>query len=349
MAEPLPKRLRSYTVEEKILHLRNLEDSLTEGRVASMSDYASHYRIPYHTIRKWRLPDLEAAAEEKKRKVRKIRQEHRGLWPEVEERLQTWFREQRDSGLPVAVLDLQEKAELLFQEWWNSLPQERRDDLLRCRPIMAEFQASGPWVEGFMERKRVSFRRKNKNTTTIPADAAIRVRVFKDELTGVIRQFDIELAHVLNMDQTFILFDFPPNYTCNPKGMKAVDVKTSRSNAKLGCTVTLAIAATGGKLKAHITFPRRGFVGQLHNLEEADIPQNVTVTSSQTGWIREDTIEHWREMAFTSYLQEHDIENFILIVDMYRVHRTENFGKSITEMGGILQFVPSGCTSLAQP
>lgn len=110
------------------------------------------------------------------------------------------------------------------------------------------------------------------------------------------------------------------------------------------------IAAGGEKAKAHITFPNRGFIRQLRELEDAgDLPQNVVVNSSQTGWIREETIQNWIEEVLLTYTRENGIEQFLLIVDRYRVHLMENFGYSVTEMGGILNFVPPGCTSLAQP
>jgi hypothetical protein len=100
-----------------------------------------------------------------------------------------------------------------------------------------------------------------------------------------------------NIYQTFVLFDMRPMYTVNTKGEKAVDVRTSRSNANLGCT----LIATGGKLPAQITrsFPRRGFVQQLAALED-NMPANVIVTTSAPGWMKEETIHHWLDEVLTT-------------------------------------------------
>jgi hypothetical protein len=84
-----------------------------------------------------------------------------------------------------------------------------------------------------------------------------RVQVFRDEVAGTTDRFDIEMRVVFNMDETFVLFGYRLLYTANDKGAKSIDVRASRSNTKLGCTVS--ITATGEKLLAHITFPRRGF------------------------------------------------------------------------------------------
>ena len=36
-------------------------------------------------------------------------------------------------------------------------------------------------------------------------------------------------------------------------------------------------------------------------------------------------------------------------MDQYKAHKTEEFGMQITELHGIIEFVPAGCTSLGQP
>ena len=115
----------------------------------------------------------------------------------------------------------------------------------------------------------------HKNTQTLPVDAAQRVQVFRDGIMQTIDQFGILMQMFFNMDQTFALFELRLMYTANAKGAKSIDVRTSRSNMKLGCTVTLTGTATGGKLPAHITFPRKGFVCALAAQKEEAFRDNV--------------------------------------------------------------------------
>lgn len=348
MGEPLRKRRRRYSVREKIAYLTDLENALLTGAVVSMREFADHYKIPRETLRKWSLPDLEEQEQAGRGGDRAVKERLVGHWPEVEQRLQQWVRNLRDNRLPVSVQDLQEQAMTIFEQWWDGLLDETRQGIIQCRPTRHDFHASSGWVELFMKRRRISLRKVTKNSTAIPADAAVRVQIFRDGVTGTIERFGIAMQFFFNMDQTFVLFDMRPMYTVNQTGEKDVDVRTSRANAKLGCTVTLCITATGGKLAAHVTFPRRGFVRQLAGLAD-DPPANIILTSSATGWVKEETLHHWLDAVFSPHVHDNNADQFLLILDQYRVHQTENFGMRVTEMGGILDFVPGGCTSLVQP
>lgn len=350
-AGALVKRRRSYSVDEKLRYLRDLEDALANQIVRNGAEFAAHHRIPYETFRKWDVDELQVAAADQYGKSRKIRlkEQNFGTWNEVENELHAWFLGMRDKRLPVSVESLQEKAAELFRLWWDNLDDETRNEETLTKPIRHEFRASNGWVWNFMKRKDITLRKGNKNTKTIPADAAQSVAVFRDGVLETIEQFDIHFNFFFNMDQTFLLLDCHPLYTCETKGSRSVDMRTSRANTKLGCTVSLCISATGTKLPAHVTFPRRGFVRQLQNLNVNNIPANVKVTSSESGWFRQDTIEHWVEEVLAPHLTAENCEQYLLIVDRYRVHRGEVFGTAIMALGGIIDFVPAGCTSIAQP
>jgi hypothetical protein len=96
-----------------------------------------------------------------------------------------------------------------------------------------EFHASAGWVELFMKRNGITLRKANKNTTTLPSDAAVRVQVFRDEVAGTIDRFDIEMRVVFNIDETFVLFEYRPLCTANDKAAKSIDVRTSNWGAPL--------------------------------------------------------------------------------------------------------------------
>ena len=348
----LPARGRSYSIKEKLQHLRDFEAAVAAGTVQNGRQYPEHYRIPFHTFRKWETQrmNFEAAVIDHHQRKRKLRNDHDGIWQDMEDRLHEWFLVERAKGLTVSCIEIRQQATRLFQEWLEELPQDRRDNLNETRPERVHFHASVGWCERFKRRKRISYRKKNKNSSVIPADAQARIAVLRADLADLTVRFDIAPEEFLNMDQTFVLFDFPCSYTCDTTGERNIDVRTSRANTKLGCTVTLCVSSAGDKLKAHITFKRRGFVRQLEQLEAMDLPDNVVVTSSPTGWVRLETALHWTEEILERHVvQIRRNEHFILLVDRFRVHRTEDFGMAVMNLGGIIQFVPAGCTSLAQP
>lgn len=348
-AEPLPKRRRSYSVNEKIAYLRNLETALMNGTVGSLKDFAENYGIPVTTMRKWDLQLLERQVGEGRGKDRTVKERDVGYWPEVEDRLYEWLQGLRDKRLPVGVMDVKERAMQIFEDWWNGLVAVDQQSYAQARPARHQFNASAGWVEAFMKRKKITLRKVNKNTTTLPADAANRIQAFRANVTETIERFEIPFRLIFNMDQTYAMFEYRPVYTLNEKGANTIDVRTSRSNTKLGCTVTLTISATGEKAPAHITFPRKGFVRQLDALLEEDLPENVSMTSSASGWMKEETARHWFQNVFERFIQNGEDRRFLLLVDRYRVHRTEDFGERVTTLGGILDFIPAGCTSLLQP
>jgi hypothetical protein len=144
----------------------------------------------------------------------------------MDNELHEWFTVIMGRRLPVTCHDLQEKALEPFATWWDNLDEDVRNEIVQLKQNIHQFHASNGWVCEFMQRKNISYRKSNKNTTTIPADAAARVAA--------------------------------------GKGSSSVDMRTSRSNTKLGCTVSWCITATGTKIPAHITFPRRGFVRLLN-------------------------------------------------------------------------------------
>jgi hypothetical protein len=86
-----------------------------------------------------------------------------------------------------------------------------------------------------MKRKGITLRKANKNTTMLPADAAVQVQVFRDVVAGTIDRFDIEMRVVFNMDETFVLFEYRPLYTANDKGAKSIDVCSLRVPPVIHC------------------------------------------------------------------------------------------------------------------
>ena len=121
------------------------------------------------------------------------------------------------------------------------------------------------------------------------------------------------------MNETFMQLDFPPLYTAATRGERIINVRSSLGNPKLGCTVALTIGSNGEKMPAHVVFREPGFVRQIRDLE--NIPDNVRVTSSRSGWENRDTLQHW----------------------------LNDFCTPIVEAGVLIDNIPAGCTSLSQP
>ena len=122
-------------------------------------------------------------------------------------------------------------------------------------------------------RYGISRRRKTKDDRQLPNNQEEVIQTFHADSAGLMV---LQPEFILNIDETFALFDAIPNYTLDDRGNRQVNITSSRGNPRLGCTVTLGITSDGRKMEAHITFknPTRVAMAEI----EANPPQNVHVS-----------------------------------------------------------------------
>jgi hypothetical protein len=75
----------------------------------------------------------------------------------------------------------------------------------------------------------------------------------------------------------------------------------------------------------------------------------VIVTQSATGWMRIETMDHYIDEVLIPFVQDVDVDHYVMILDQFSVHRNEDILTRITGTGALVEFVPAKCTSLAQP
>lgn len=253
--------------------------------------------------------------------------------------------ERRHHGVPVSGDDVRTFGLRLFNHWHGDLPPEERDLFQLQRPVRLAFTASDGWLRGFLRRWRLTYRRSTTDSTTVPVNAAELVNEFRQGVHRTIQENGIQLT--VNMDETFALFDMAPRYTYATKGSRQVDIRTSRGNPKMGCTITLGITTCGRKMPATVTF--QGLAPDGPEVAELtqDAPENVRVTGSRTGWANWQTLLTWvRECLFPF------VENafpFLLIWDRFPAHRNRQVCDVVEDAPGFIELIPGRCTSLVQP
>ena len=237
------------------------------------------------------------------------------------------------------------EAQEFFRQWWAELPQERQQEIVANRPQLSDFRASRGWLSGFLSRNGFSFRKQCKNSTALPENADELVANFQETVAQTVEENGIN--QVLNMNETFALWDMAPQYTYNVRGAKQIDVRTSRGNPKLGCTVTLCITFDGRKMPASVIF--RGLVADGEEIEELreNAPENVRVTGSVTGWASWQTILSWVTECLFPFVE--DALPFLLIWDMFPAHRNGQVQAVVEDAPGFIEMIPGRCTSLVQP
>lgn len=127
-------------------------------------------------------------------------------------------------------------------------------------------------------RKQISHRRKTKDSRGLPDNAQELVADYRVEFANLIRDGDFGV--IMNMDETFVLFDMVPKSTMEVTGSKNVDIRSSHGNQKIGCTVTLVVTTDGRKGKAEINFRGLAPDGDVIQQLRANSPDNVRVSIS---------------------------------------------------------------------
>lgn len=345
-AAGLVRRCNSYTVQARLRHALDCQIAIEHGRILNINEYARRYRLAPTTLRRW-IQNIDEMTDEVERNAerRRVRTDHDGCWPEVENAVHQLFQDRRNRALPISRSDIVNDATSEFENFWRQLPHNEAEETIARRPERSQFAASVGWVTNFMKRKKIVFRRKSKDSTTVPADAPRRVRDFQIGVRQTVA--DNNVHTVLNFNETFAQLDFPPVYTIESRGTKDVDVRTSRGTPKLGCTIGLTIGSNGEKPPAHVVFRQPGFIRQIRGLN--NVPENVHVTLSRTGWENTETLLHWSDNVLFPYLGDYDFNDILLLLDRFRAHLTEEFCLPLVEAGILLDNIPARCTSLAQP
>ena len=265
-------------------------------------------------------------------------------WPEVEDAVNDWFLQRRGQGIPVSGQEIQAQAQREFRRWWADLEEGRRQEFQESRTQRTVFRASDHWLQRFMTRKRISHRRKTKDSRTLPDNAEEIVGNYRIETRELIREGDFGI--IINMNETFVLYDMAPLTSMATVGSQHVDIRSSRGNSKLGCTVTLIISSTGQKGQAEVNFKGLDPHGQVMQELQAAAPENVRVTATPNGWARFQSLLEWLQAVVVPLVAG---AHFLLVLDRYPAHRHAAFREEIGRQNGVETFIPGRCTSLLQP
>lgn len=124
-------------------------------------------------------------------------------------------------------------------------------------------------------RAEITFRKATKDSKTIPENAEQLIAEFRATFNNVIEETVFRV--IANMDETFLQMDSMHNRTFDYKGIGQVNVKSSRGNSKLGCTVVLCCTIDGRKAPALVVI-KAAQEGPLVRRLREEAPDNVMVS-----------------------------------------------------------------------
>lgn len=195
-------------------------------------------------------------------------------FPEMEEKLYTWFRDQRERNCPINSVLLKAKAKDLFAKLY---PDQKAES----------FQASDGWFHKF--KKRFNIRFLKVCGEKLDCDQAA-VRPFLNRLNAKIEEMGLTKEQIYNGDETGLFFRVLPENTYVSENEKSA---AGHKKSKERVTIMLCSNATGThKVKPLVIGKSRNprcFKGFRNPLD---------YNHSQKAWMTTHIFTHWFHTCF---------------------------------------------------
>jgi hypothetical protein len=257
---PKPKPLLDYTSsylapiqrvqinrprERKLAVLRYWKYALVEGqngimRHVTRDEVSARYKIPGSTLSGWLCQENIILNSESHSQQR--RRPDKAMYPELERNLYELFVQKRTEGKCIRRVWFRLASKYLFTQIYPELDKQ-------------QFKFSEGWFSGFLSRWEISLRATTNKAQEIPENLRhIIINWFQfncrnSQLRDGDYTYDIgryDFAHIANMDQTPLPFEYLSGKTYACKGDKTIWVKVTRSGwDKQQATLVLTVFADG--------------------------------------------------------------------------------------------------------
>ena len=200
-----------------------------------------------------------------------------------------------------------------------------------------------------LDRMGYSKRKATKGIKHRPADVDEISGKFGRRIGRRVRKFDIPDELIINWDQTGVDVVPASNWTMHPKGEKQVPIKGS--DDKRQYTILLACTLNGDFLPPQILY--QGKTEQCH--PNVVFPEDWDIWHTESHWSTTNSMLRYVDKVITPYVAKtKDMLNRpdakpLLIFDVFRAHRTQEFLDRLNELGYLYVFVPGACTDFLQP
>ncbi|KAM7313400.1 Pogo ele1 orf1-h 1e-40-j 4 [Ixodes scapularis] len=259
-APPAPRKQYSAAFKRKVILAAEAVGNSAAGR---------RFGVNEGSIRGWRRQKAALFACSGTR--RSFRGPKQGSFPDLEEELTAFIKDQRAQHLAVNIELLQQKAR----------------ELARGKGIPpTDFKASKHWVSRFMTRAGFSLRRRTSISQKLPERYEELLISFQRHILSLRKATTFQLGQIGNADQTPVYLDMPSEFTVHEKGSREVCVRTT-GNEKTRVTVMLGCTADGRKLPPYVVFKRKTLP------KNEKFPKSVIVRCQDKGWMDETLVLDW--------------------------------------------------------
>ncbi|CAI7772492.1 unnamed protein product [Closterium sp. NIES-53] len=275
------KRRRGWTVREKLKWARRYHElgSLKKTYVESTASIAC--------IRRW---CAEAAAGVYKGAANCRKRMHGGggrhaHYPDMEAALYRYVCLQRANGVAISVKDTQKWS----REW------------MKKHHPGKNWNASSHMSQRFRDRWNLVMRVKTKVGQRLSAECAKDCESFWKFVRINRARHNIDLACIINADQTPLFVEMPAERTIEHRGACSVPIRTARYE-KTQLTVMLACTASGEKLRPWVWF-------KVKNMPNCEILEGIVCQAQNNGWMDENAVKTWLTKEVLPHLNPQRSQN----------------------------------------
>ena len=262
--------------------------------------------------------------------VRKKGSGRRITHPEFEDKLLDYFKDLRKNGIGLST-----RKFVLYA----------RTEAKKDSNIKIKF--SRGWLTKFMIRNKITLRKKSTTTRT-PNDELQKITTtFRKKIHDLIycieSKYDKE--HVINVDETGIRRDAPPEKTMENKGEKKV-VVASGGKEKECLTTVISISLTGKRLGQMIILKGKGV-----KKPKCVVPHDVTLTyNEKSSWMNSSIMLEWVNFILEPHAKKLPAnKSGLLLMDNHRTHIDEKVIKKIKSFRYDVIYLPPNTTGRTQP
>ncbi|CAI7793675.1 unnamed protein product, partial [Closterium sp. NIES-53] len=155
---------------------------------------------------------------------------------------------------------------------------------------------------------------------------------------------NIDLARIINADQTPLFVEMPAKRTLDHRDARSVPIRTV-GYEKTRLTMMLASTASLEKVRPWMWF-------KMKNVPKCDVPEGLVVQAQDNGWMDEDAVKTWLTREVLPHLNLNRGQNTrrgMLVLDSYRGHITQGMLQAYRTHSINPAIIPAGCTSQIQP
>ncbi|CAI7870049.1 unnamed protein product [Closterium sp. NIES-53] len=206
------------------------------------------------------------------------------------------------------------------------------------------WNASSHWSQRFRDRWNLVMRVKTKVGQRLSAECAKDCESFWKFVRINRARHKIDLARIINADQTPLFVEMPAERMIEHRGARSVPIRTA-GYQKTRLTVMLACTASGEKLRPWVWF-------KMKNVPNCEIPKGIVVQAQDNGWMDESAVQTWLSKEVLPHLNPQRGQNArraMLVLDSYRGHVTQTMLQSYRTHSITPAVIPASCTSQIQP